>query len=176
MTQPNLTASASVSFQEAIALTQTLLEKMEAGLNEKEAEQAVTSLVRSENGARGFFVTYLTSGPLADHPSPAVIRALQTSPAIVSELLVKNVAMSAAMAVTHRRNHDEEMAQSSERTCRRSADLIKQVQIASISNKIEQLRESAATQKGDYQAFLQRWGYDAEHRQAMINALDKLPK
>ena len=188
MAQLNLTASESVTFPEAIALTQQLLEQIEAGISEAEIQQAVTSLVRSTSGARGFFVTYLTSDrPLADHPSQAVIQALQTSPEIVGELLVKNVAMSAAMAVTHRRNNDQEdtggelgsppravrMAQSSQKTCRRSANLIKQVQIDSIADKLEQLRASAATDSGNYQAFLQRWDYDTEQRQAILEAINK---
>jgi hypothetical protein len=68
----------SVTFEEAIALTQSLMSQMETGELQGELVQkqislrgfgeAITQLVKSENGARGFFVTYLTSeGTLADH-------------------------------------------------------------------------------------------------------------
>ncbi len=116
MLSSDKTVPESVTFQEAIALTQSLLSRIEAGVSPAEIEAGIAELVKSENGARGFFVTYLTSdGNLADNPSPEVVRALQSSPEIVAELLVKNLAMSAAMAVTHRRNGLEEMAQGSDR-------------------------------------------------------------
>ncbi|MGF1479250.1 MAG: hypothetical protein ACFB4I_07135 [Cyanophyceae cyanobacterium] len=163
----------SVTFPEAIALTQTLLAQIAANqLNEAEIEAIVSALVKRENGARGFFVTYLTDErSLADSPPQAIIRALQTSPAIVSDLLVKNVAMSAAMAVTHRRNHNESMEHSSRRVTRRTATLIEQLKLTPVSSQLKQLQESLATESGDYQAFLQRWGYDSEQRQAIQNAL-----
>jgi hypothetical protein len=161
------------SFEEAIAFTNSLLDRMEAGkLTEAEIEEAIASLVQSENGARGFFVTYLTDDrSLADNPSNAVIQALKSSPEIVSELLVKNVAMSAAMAVTHRRNGDEEMAQSSDRVRRRTFNLIGQVQLDSVFDRLEKLKESVTTGAGAYQSFLERWGYDREQKQVIENAL-----
>ena len=93
----------SVTFNEARSSTEDLLKQIDgAKLNAEETRKAIASLVKSENGARGFFVTYLTSErTFADHPSPEVIEAMQSSPEIVGELLVKNLAMSAAMAVTH---------------------------------------------------------------------------
>ncbi|MDJ0901364.1 MAG: hypothetical protein QNJ55_21410 [Xenococcus sp. MO_188.B8] len=79
-TTPNNSLT-SLSFPEAIAFTQSLMEKITEGkLQETEIQEQVTSLVSSQNGARGFFVTYLTSdSALADNPSPGIIRALQTS-------------------------------------------------------------------------------------------------
>lgn len=167
MTQ--LSIPESVTFQEAIALTQTLLTEIEAHQLSEEVEEALSALVSSENGARGFFVTYLTNP--TDIPSPPLIRALQSSPEIVSELLVKNVAMSAAMAVTHRRNDSPEMAQSSQQVTQRSANLIQQLQLQPVAGKLKQLRVSLDTESGNYQEFLQRWGYDSEQRQAIRDAL-----
>jgi hypothetical protein len=79
-------------------------------------ERAIAQLVSSQNGARGFFVAYLTDpGPLADNPSSAVLQALRSSPAVVPPLLVKNLVMSAVMGVAHRPKGDEEQAVGSER-------------------------------------------------------------
>jgi hypothetical protein len=162
MTDPNLTPP---TFEQAIALTQSLLEQLDT-LPEPEIQQTLSQLVNSENGARGFFVTYLTDDrPFADQPSEGVIQALRSSPVIVSELLVKNLAMSAAMAIAHRRNHNEDMAQGSDRVQRRTTDLIKRVKLAEVSQKAIQLRQSAITGSGAYESFLNRWGYDAEQRQ-----------
>ncbi|MBR8826788.1 MAG: hypothetical protein DSM107014_02610 [Gomphosphaeria aponina SAG 52.96 = DSM 107014] len=165
----NKQVSDNLSFEEAIAFTQSLLEERETGkLGEEETQEAITSLVKSENGARGFFVTYLTGEyALADNPSTAVINALKSAPEIVSALLVKNLAMSAAMAVTHRRNNNEEMAQASDRVRLRTAEIIKQVKLDLVCQELEQLRESLTTGEGSYEAFLQRWGYDTEQRQVI---------
>lgn len=174
MTVPqSLSVPDAVTFEQAIALTQSLLAQIEAGeLSEEDIESVVSQLVSSENGARGFFVTYLTdSRSLADRPSVGVINALRTSPEIVSELLVKNVAMSAAMVVAHRRRQDEEMAATSARTSTRSADLITTLELPPAHKLAQQMLESVTAGGGVYEAFLKRWGYDAEQRLAIQQAL-----
>ncbi|NES80906.1 MAG: hypothetical protein F6K10_05595 [Moorea sp. SIO2B7] len=176
MDKSKLTVSDSVTFQDAIAFTESLLAQMEAEkLSEEESQTAIASLVKTSNGGRGFFVSYLTSDhTLADSPSTGVISALQSSPEIVTELLVKNLAMSAGMAVTHRRNHNEEMAKSSDRVRQRSANLIKQIQLDSVSEELSKLRESTITGEGEYQDFLQRWGYDSEQLQVIQQAVSEV--
>lgn len=166
----------TVTFEEAIAFTQSLLSQMEAGeLSQREAGEAIAQLVKTANGARGFFVTYLTSpSPLADNPSPEVIQALQSSSDFVAELLVKNVAMSAAMAVTHRRNGDEQNACRSDRVRSRTTHLIEQVELPQVRELALALRESAVTGAGSYKTFLQTWNYDAEQRQVICQALDQV--
>lgn len=173
---PSLNAPEGINFEEAIALTQSLLSEMEQGtLSESEIEVAIASLVKTMNGARGFFVTYLTDErSLADHPSPAVIEALKSAPEIVSELLVKNVAMSAAMVVHHRRNQNEEMAASSLRVRSRTTHLIQRLQLPVCQDLAKQVLDSALTGEGAFQAFLQRWGYDQEQKQAIGEALEPL--
>ncbi|NEN98812.1 MAG: hypothetical protein F6K50_25890, partial [Moorea sp. SIO3I7] len=119
---------------------------------------------------------------LADNPSPEVITALESSPEIVAELLVKNLAMSAAMGLNHRRNGKEDMAQGSDRVrCSvgaaprtRSANLIKQLNMPSLFDIAQQLRQSALTGVGNYQEFLQRWRYDSEQKQVIHQALSEI--
>ena len=167
------TVPSDITFEQAIALTQSLLSRMATtNLQPSEIEAAIAELVKTENGARGFFVTYLTSElTLADNPSPEVVQALQSSPEIVAELLVKNLAMSAAMTLAHRRRQDEKMAQESERVRSRTAHLIQLVELPSLGELSQRLWESAATGEGSYKAFLQRWGYDAEQRQVICQAV-----
>ncbi len=161
----------AITFEQAIALTQNLLNRLEQ-VSEPEIQAAITTLVSTDNGARGFFVTYLTDDrPFADQPSDAVIRALQTSPAIVSELLVKNLAMSAGMAIAHRRNANEAMAQGSDRVQRRTTGLIQRVQMPEVAQKAAQLQASAETGVGEYQTFLERWEYDAEQLQRIVQVM-----
>jgi hypothetical protein len=171
-----VTIPEAVTFEQAIALTQSLLSQMEANeLSEAEIVGAIAALVKSANGARGFFVTYLTGdGPLADNPSSAVVQALQSAPDLVAELLVKNLAMSAAMAVTHRRNQNQAMAQESEQVRSRTVRLIELVKLPAVCQQSQKLRESITTEQGSYQAFLDRWGYDVEQRQVIQQALEQV--
>ncbi|NEP46108.1 MAG: hypothetical protein F6K35_45685, partial [Okeania sp. SIO2H7] len=102
MTQ--LSVPETVTLSEAIALTQELLSLVEQGkLSDTEIETAIASLIKTKTGAQGWFGTYLTdNGTLAEKPTPAVFRALETSPEFVPNFLVKNVAMCADMANRHR--------------------------------------------------------------------------
>ncbi|MEG3860048.1 hypothetical protein [Microcoleus sp. herbarium12] len=177
----SLLASESITFEGAIEQTRYLLSLIQADslgdscgsrLLEAEIEQAVTSLVKTQNGARGFFVTYLTDdSPVADRPSPGVIEALRSAPEIVAELLVKNVAMSAAMVVHHSRHQNQEMAGSSAKVQERSRNLIKILQMPACQTIASQMLASLENASGEYEAFFRRWGYDEEQRRAIGSAV-----
>ena len=166
----------TATFEDAIAFTESLLEGMESeSLTQTEIQEAIASLVQFPNGARGFFVTYLTANSsLPDNPSPAVINALATSPEIVSDLLVKNLAMSSAMIITHQRQDNPAMAESSRRVTRRTKQLIQLLNLDNITDLLTQLELSVKTQNGKYQDFLKRWGYDPEQLEAIVRAVKGL--
>ena len=172
----NLETATSISFPQAISTTQYLMNQIEAGqLQEEDIETQITSLINSKPGARGFFVAYLTSElTLADHPSIGVLDALKSSPNLVGELLVKNVAMSTAMAVTHRHNNDEENAQNSARAARRSINLIKHLDLDLITKELNELHKTLITGEGSYQEFLCKWGYDAEQKEMIGKAIEQI--
>lgn len=163
----------NVTFEEAIALTKSLLDQMEPGdISESDIFETIKKLVSTLPGARGFFVSYLTDDrPFADRPCEQTLAALATSPEIVSELLVKNLAMSSAMILTHRRQDNQEMAQQSARVRERSSQLIKSLNLPECSEKFAQLLTTIETGSGSYQSFLDRWNYDPEQRQAMAEAI-----
>jgi hypothetical protein len=177
----SLLASETITFEGAIELTQSLLSEIEADslrdsyasrLSQAQIEQAVASLVKTKNGARGFFVTYLTDeGQVADRPSPGVIEALRSAPEIVAELLVKNLAMSAAMVVYHSRHQSEERAAGSARVQGRSRNLIQMLQMPACQTVASQMLESLQNASGEYEEFFQRWGYDSEQRLAICSAV-----
>ena len=164
----------TATFEEAIAFTQSLLEGMESeSLTQTDIQEAIASLVQFPNGARGFFVTYLTANSnLPDNPSPAVINALATSPEIVSDLLVKNLAMSSAMVITHLRQDNPTMAQSSRRVTSRTKQLIQLLNQDNLADLLTQLELSVKTKTGKYQDFLKRWGYDPEQLEAILRQLE----
>jgi hypothetical protein len=166
----------TLTFEEALDHSQALLEALDGDNLTPEALQAqVTQLVVSKNGARGFFVTYLTRDSAgADRPSPELLCALASAPEIVGELLVKNLAMSSAMAVFHRRQGDESAAEGSLRVKGRTQHLIQALALPNTGDKIRQLQTSLRDGAGEYGDFLQRWGYDAEQKQAIQAALADL--
>lgn len=176
MAESTLQVPSDISFEKAIAFSNSLLERMETGeLSPSQVEETVSNLVKTSNGARGFFVTYLASEKtLADRPSPEIVQALRKHPDAVAELLAKNVAMSAAMALTHRRNDNEEMALSSERVRDRTSHLIRSIDLPAVYSTCQELLHSTTTGEGNYQAFLERWGYDREQKQLMSQALQKV--
>jgi hypothetical protein len=159
-----------MTFEEAIAYTETLLSRTD--LDDSQLESEISALVQTSNGARGFFVCFLTGEwQLADAPSSGVVRALQSAPNAIAELLVKNLAMSTAMAIFHRRAGNEEQAQGSDRVARRTSLLIEKVDLAEVREISGQMQNSAITNTGEYSAFLEKWGYDAEQKTAIANAL-----
>ena len=161
----------SISFENAIQQTQDLLSQIEF-LDTDTITQKITELVSTENGARGFFVTYSTSDlSYTEYPSLEVITALKTSPTLVNELLVKNLVMSTAMVIYHRSQGDEANAQGSEKVQEKTGQLIKQLLSQSLAEKLQQLATSLNTGQGEYQAFLERWGYDDCQRQAIAEII-----
>lgn len=176
MSSHPLTVPETVSFEQAITLTQALLSQVEAReLSQSDVAALVAELVQTEAGARGFFVTSLTSKrSIVDNPSTLVVEALRSRPEVVAELLVKNLAMSAVQAVVHRQNQKEEMAQGSERVHQRTAHLINLLALPAGYERLQKLSKTTATGKGDYKAFLERWGYNAEQRQVIHQAVEQV--
>ena len=157
---------AALSFEQAITETQTILAQYQAEqLSPQLLQQAIQTLVQTDNGARGFFVTFLTAEacPLANQPTPEVLEALRSNPSTVSELLVKNLVMSAAMRIYHTRQQDETAVAGSKRVCRRTQKLIRVLNLPEIWETITQMNQSLDEQ-GSFTAFLERWEYDDKQR------------
>lgn len=162
-----------MSFEAAIEVTQGLLLQFQQGQIQEPALAAViANLVATENGARGFFVVYLSS----DHNVQAealIATALRPSFPIVAPLLVKNLAMSTAMALTHQRNQRPDLRQGSERVQSRTVALIRLLDATELKTQAQGLAASIQTGHGAYQSFLDRWGYDQEQRQAIYTSLEQ---
>jgi protein-disulfide isomerase-like protein with CxxC motif len=165
--------SSAITFEEAIASAQSLLEQREqAVIEDAEFGAAVTELTATHHGARGFFVAYLTdSRELVDMLTPVVAAALQHSTEIPPELLVKNLAMSTAMEITHRRNQNPEQAAQSAQVQQRTAALMNLLGFPYFKADAEALWQAVTTEAGSYAAFLKRWGYDAEQKTAIAQSL-----
>ncbi|WP_202221668.1 hypothetical protein [Okeania sp. KiyG1] len=176
MKSTSLSVKENITFEEALALTQEIMSEMETGqLSAAKIEELIGDLVKRKDTARAFFAIYLRDPrPLVDNPSPSIIRALESSPETVTELLVKSLAMSSGMVVHHQRNQDQEAANESQTVRSRITKLIKSLNIPSIQGNIQELYQSITTDRGNYKDFLQQWGYDCEQLKAMEQAIEPL--
>ena len=169
----NQSQTQALSFSQAIATTQTLMEKISANqLSEAEIQRQISSILSTKNGGRGFFASYLTSElTLADNPSTGVIDGLRSTSQVTSELLVKNLAMSSAMAVVHARHGDRNNFEGSQKVGRRTKCLIQKIAMKAVEEEIQKLQHSVKTGEGEYTNFLKRWSYDREQKQAIQEAI-----
>jgi hypothetical protein len=171
-----LPVPANLKFDEAISLTQTFLTKLKKNeFTSAEILTFVSELVQTSNGARGFFVTYLTAqDPLCDEPQPEIIAALQAHPEVAADLLVKNIAMSTAQQIYHHRRSDNEMMASSATVAARTAKIIHQLNLPQIQAMCQELVNTINSGSGEYSEFLTRWGYDDEQKQAIARSIMQL--
>lgn len=164
-----------LSFQEAIAQSTEWIRRWDAEeVSDDVLADAVGSMVRERDGARGFFVASLTGdSPLMDRlPEPLVVQLRLAGEGVV-DLTVRNLAMSTAMSVHHGRTQDENLAEGSLRVRSRCIDLLQVLDLNQVKGRLEQLLEGLDS-KGEDQNFLERWGYDEEQREAIKQTILKI--
>lgn len=167
------TSSSSPSFPQAMEITAQWLTLWEAGeLSEEVLADRVAELVASRDGARGFFVVALSGdSPLLDRLPEPLLLQLRAAGDDVVDLTARNLAMSTAMGLHHRRGGDPEQASRSDRVRERSAELLRRLEPLQVKIRLETLLTAARDGRGPDQAFLDRWGYDEEQRQAIAGAV-----
>ncbi|MDM7953648.1 MAG: hypothetical protein QUV07_10610 [Cyanobium sp. CZS 25K] len=152
----------------------------EAGeLSDEVLADRVGELVASRDGARGFFVVSLTGdAPLLDRLPEPLVAALRQAGEGVVDLTARNLAMSTAMTLHHRRSGDQEHLAGAERVQRRSTELLRHLEPVAVKQRLETLLAAAQEREETLQAvaadrsFLERWGYDAEQKLAIAAAIE----
>ena len=84
----SLTVPTNIKFDAAIDLTQVFLTQLAKNeLTSSQILDFVSALIQTSNGARGFFVTYLTiQDPICDEPQPEIIAAIAAHPSIAANM------------------------------------------------------------------------------------------
>ena len=164
---------AAPTFPQAMERAARGLALWEAGeLSDEVLADQVAHLVISRDGARGFFVVSLTSdSALMDRlPEPLVLQLREAGDGVV-DLTVRNLAMSTAMALHHQRGGDADQQAGSERVRDRSTELLRQLDPYRVKERLEVLLQASGQATGPDLEFLDRWGYDAEQRKAISQAV-----
>ena len=166
-------ASSAPTFQQAMEITATWLQQWEnEEISDEVLADRVGEIIASRDGARGFFVVSLAGdSALMDRLPDPVVGQLRAGGAGVVDLTVRNLAMSSAMALHHRRQGDAAQQAGSERVTARCTELLRQLEPADVKERLEQLLEAALDNRGDDVSFLEKWGYDAEQRQAISTSV-----
>ena len=161
------------SFQQAMEIAAGWLKQWDdEEISDEVMADRVGELVASRDGARGFFVVSLAGdSALMDRLPEALIHKLQEAGEGVVDLTARNLAMSAAMVVHHRSNGDDDQAAGSERVNQRCTELLRQLESQRVKDRLEVLLEAASQNRGDDLAFLERWGYDDQQKQAIGDAV-----
>ena len=171
-----LTVPANIKFDDAIDITQLFLTQLKKNeLSSAQILDFVSALIQTANGARGFFVTYLTAqDSICDEPQPEIITAIATHPEIAADLLVKNIAMSTAQQLYHQRRDDSEMMASSATVAVRTTKMIQALNLPQIQAMLRELTNTIQTGTGSYTDFLTRWGYDQEQKESIDQTISQL--
>jgi len=130
----------------------------------------VGELLKTIEGARGFFVVSLTIDcPLMDRFPDPLIFQLRSSGEIVVDLTVKNLAMSSAMVITHRENKDLQEMQS-ERIKIRCIELLKLLDSIRVKKRLDALLEATKGNGKDLK-FLNKCGYNDKQISAIEESI-----
>ena len=130
----------------------------------------IGELIKTVEGARGFFAVSLSIDcALMDRFPDALIFQLRSSGEIVVDLTVKNLAMSSAMIITHRKNNDPQEIQS-ERIKIRCIELLKLLDSNQVKKRLDVLLE-AINGHGPDLKFLNKWGYNDEQIKAISKSI-----
>ena len=150
------------TFKEAMQATMIWCKSWENNeISDEVISDRIGELIKTVEGARGFFVVGLSMDcPLMDRFPDALIFQLRRSGEIVVDLTVKNLAMSSAMIITHRKNGNSQQTQS-ERIKIRCIELLKLLDSNLVKKRLDVLLEATKGHGADLK-FLDRWGYDNE--------------
>ncbi len=146
----------------------------EGQLSDEVLADRIGELISTDVGARGFFVISLASdSPILDRLPEAVVIQLRLSGERIVDLVIRNLAMSTAMAIQHEREKNLTQKESSKKISYRCKELLLLLDPRIVKVKLETLLE-ATKGHGDYVEFLERWGYDKDQLIAISESINSI--
>lgn len=165
--------ASELSFHESLAASEELLARFDSGqLSQAALASEAGAILSSVSGARGFLVTLLTGEfRVSDEPAEKLVEALEEAGLVVSDLLVKNLVMSSAMAVAHERELNHQAAAGSKRVFARTAKLVRSLASDQMKARLQAMWLTLTQGSGEYSQFLKRWQYDEEQLERVRTAI-----
>ncbi len=159
------------TFEQAIHASITICKAWESGeVSDEVLSDQVGELIKTPDGARGFFVIGLASDfTLLDRLPDTLVLRLRAAGEKIVDLTVKNLAMSTAMVIHHERQSEENQKSKSERIKERCIELLRLLETNAVKNRIEKLLKGTIGESED-ELFLDKWSYDKEQREAIASS------
>ena len=101
-------------------------------------------------------------------PDPVVGQLRKAGKNIV-DITVRNLAMSSAMVIVHKRNNDASQKESSERVACRCVELLRLLDPYQVKTRIEVLLLAVSENIGEDVNFINKWKYDEEQLEFIKN-------
>ncbi len=163
------------SFEEAMNAASLWCSAWEAEeISDEVLADRVSELLKSKNGVRGFFVISLSSdSPLMDRLPEALIFQLREAGELVVDITVKNLVMSSAMALHHKRNKSDHQKSSSQKIQRRCIEILRLLEPNTVKERLESFLQATQGEGKDV-AFLARWNYDQEQKQCIVQGINSI--
>ena len=109
-------------------------------LSEEVLADRIAELIKTKNGRRGFFAYALSDKDcyLLDKLPFSLIYKLNEAGDTVAEIIVKNLIMSSAQIIIHRRNNNHEYEITSENISDRCKDILRLLETKSVTKYVNQ--------------------------------------
>ena len=163
------------TFEEAINATMVWCNAWQQGeLSEEVLSDRVAELLVNKEGIRGFFAISLASDfALLDRLPDSLLMELRNAGNLVVDITTRNLAMSSAMIITHKRNKDIEKQSGSERVKSRCIEILRLLDPLSVKERLEKMLIGISG-LGEDADFLKRWNYDMEQKNAIKNSINEV--
>ena len=130
------------SFSQAINISAKWCKEWEEDLlSEEVLADRIAELIKTKNGLRGFFAYALSDRDcyLLDKLPFSILFKFTEGGGNIVEIVVKNLIMSSAQIIVHRRNNDLEYELSSERISERCKCILRLLETNLVTNTINQI-------------------------------------
>jgi len=152
------------SFTQAINISaQWCKEWGEDLLSEEVLADRIAELIKTKNGIRGFFAYALSDKDcfLLDKLSFSLIYKLNESGDTVAEIVVKNLIMSSAQIIIHRRDKNHEYEMTSENISDRCKSILRLLETKSVAKAVNQVLRDLDNMGNSFDNSLK---YDSEQK------------
>lgn len=175
-------SSKTTSFVESVDEAEKLVKSVYA--KESESLEILAEFINSAARARAFFVAFLTRDcfDLEASQKNGIIKLIGSKLEFTREVLIKNMAMSAAMVLHHQKNESDDLADQSELVHQRTIETITLVGKENFNAPAQELltaiemKHSKQSSEDDnsFSVFIERWQYDTTQLEAIKSSLTNL--